>query len=113
MATPYTAVLKFVCGDGKTFQTQITASDVAAAFWIFPDGAADFTLPSNHGRVSMVDIIKDAAANGVPTALVFANQKNTGEVIVTAANLAANMSRQLAGTPITFEPATRIRFIQA
>jgi hypothetical protein len=113
MATPYTAVLKFVCGDGSTFSTNITATDVAAAFWIFPSGAADFQLPGNRGNVALVDIIKDAAANGVVLANVFANDKNTGEVIQTQANLATNMSRQLAGCPITFAAGSRIRFTQA
>jgi hypothetical protein len=113
MATPYTAVLKFVCGDGSTFSTNITASDVAAAFWIFPSGAADFQLPSGRGVVALMDIIKDAAANGVVTALVYANDKNTGEVIQTAANLATNQARQLMGCPIRFASGARIRFTQA
>lgn len=113
-AVPFKAVLKFVCeGTKRTFQHSCTVSDVNAAFYLFEDGNNVCTLPSNEGVVQLADVILGpATGTDTTTAAIYANQKNTGEVLMNASNAAANQARQFAGVPVRFAPGAQIRFIQ-
>lgn len=112
-ATPYKAILKFKCGDGHSFQQACTVSDVNGEYFVFQDGQGDLTLPSTHGAVYLVDVVLSAAGVDTSKAAIWANGKDTGEVILGAANVGTNFSRQFMGSPVGFVPAARIRIKQA
>jgi len=111
VAAPFVAVLKFQTASGRPFSYRCTVSDVAAAFYIFPDGDSKVRLPSDEPSY-LVDMILSLAGTDTTNADIFANGKTTGEQVQNAANLATNVSRQFMGAPIGFKPGAEVRFTQ-
>ncbi len=111
-AAAFKAVLKLRGADGWSFNYPCTVSDVNAANYIFPDGASDVVLPSNHGTLAISDLVLSGAGTDTSTADIFVNGKNTGERVMNAANLATNVSRQFMGSPVLVAPGSRLRLIQ-
>lgn len=112
-AAAFTGVLKFKCQDGYVFQHPVTISDVAAEFYVFPDGLGDVTLPSNHGTIALVDVILVTGGTDTAHAQVFCNGRDTGIKISNKANLTTTIQRQFAGAPVLFAPSARLKFKQA
>lgn len=87
-AAAFLANLIFRGQDGWNQSYPCTVSDVNAAFYIFQDGNNLLNLPSNHGNIALSDVQLSASGTDTRTANIFANQRNTGEAVQNAANLA-------------------------
>jgi hypothetical protein len=111
-AAPFVAVLKFVNNNGP-FQYNCTVSDVAGAFYVFPDANTTLTLPSGGGVCRMVDVILSAAGTDTTQGVINVNQKATGEVVQNGMNLASNLSRQFMGAGVNLAPGSSLRITQA
>ena len=112
-AAAFKATLIFAQGSlqGPRFSYYCTASDIAAATYIFQDGAADATLP--QVACYLVDVILTPAyGTDTTTADIFANNKPTPNVIVNSANQGGTYSRQFQSSPMGFMPGARIKIIQ-
>lgn len=112
-AAAFKAILKFKAEDGFVISYPCTVSDVDAAFYVFPDGNNDVVLPSNHGRLALIDLVLSAAGTDTSKSDIFVNGKNTGETILNAANLGTNFSRQFTPlTPMVVSGGSRFRIKQ-
>lgn len=112
MAAPFKAVLKFTAQDGTTHQYPCTVSDVNAAQYVFPDGEGNVVLPSNHGTMFLTDVILSAAGTDTTTASLFVNGNSTNVLIMNAANVATNLSRQFMGAPVAIAAGARLKITQ-
>jgi hypothetical protein len=113
MATPHVIIMKMVSlATGESIQYACTATDVNAAFWIFPDGLPNVVLPSTKGILALVDVVISPAPTSTTTASIQVNGKDTGERVMVLANLGTNSSRQYAGTPLYFPPGARVQVTQ-
>jgi hypothetical protein len=111
-AAAFKGVIKFQAQSGVTFNYPITATDINAAYYIFPDGNGDVVLPSMYGTLYLVDVVLSASGTDTSTGTIFVNGKTTGELIMNAANLGTNFSRQFLGSPIAIMPGARLRIQQ-
>lgn len=109
VAAPYKVVLSVVV-DGQTKSIPLTASDVNAAYWLFPDGSNQNTL--GNGAAVIKDIIYTAAGTDTSNVDVYVNGFYTGYRIFNGANLGTVLNRQVQNTPIGVRPGATIRFIQ-
>lgn len=113
-ATKFVATIKFVCGTSRrAFSQRLTVSDVNAEFWLSPDGQSSFNLPAGEGTVYLVDVLCSNINADTSQHTIYANGKNTGELIGIGNNLATNVSRQFSGMPLAFKAGTNLRIIQA
>jgi hypothetical protein len=111
-AAAFKAILKLVGQDGYSFTYPCTVSDVNAEYYVFPDGNNDVILPSNHGNIAVVDVVLSGTGTDTSKASVFVNGKDTGVVILNAANQGTNFSRQFMGAPLICSGASRLRIKQ-
>ena len=108
-ATPYKIALS-VAVDGVIKNLPLTASDVNAAFWLFPDGSS--TLPLGTSAAVIRDIVYTSAGVDTTSVDLFVNGINTGYRIFNGANLATTINRQVANSPIGIKPGANVRFVQ-
>lgn len=109
-AAPYTGTLVF--SNGARQETYyITASDVANAYYVFPNGSSDLVLPVG-GNWILKDIILSAAGTDTTRSQIFVNGNTRGLTVVNSANLATNPSRQFLVSPIGFAGGSALRFQQ-
>jgi hypothetical protein len=108
-AVAFTATLIFK--GPKTIHVRATISDVAAAYWIFPDGNSFFTLPGD-GVYSLTDVIVVVGGTDTTNSDLYVNQLNTGLQIDHKSNLNTANFRQFGQSPISFKPGAMIRLIQ-
>lgn len=113
VAAAFTGTLVLQGQTGKRISYPITASDVAAANYIFPDGNGDVVLPTNlGGYLTVVDLILSAAGTDTRTADIYVNGKVTGEAVQNNANLYNGQYRQFMSAPVNIAAGARVRFIQ-
>jgi len=112
MATAFKGILKVRFANGATRMYPVTMSDVTTQSYIFPDGTGDINIPSGSGACQLFDVILSAAGADTTQAKVFVNGLDTGVVILNAANLGTNNSRQFAGTPINIEAGAKLKIVQ-
>lgn len=98
--------------DGSTRYIRVTISDVAAAYWIFPDGSNTLQLPSDQAY-SLVDLIIITGGTDTTNAQLFVNQLNTGIVIDNKSNLNNVQNRQFQFNPLGFKAGAQLKFVQA
>ena len=111
MATPYTVECIYQKRDGTMGQLHLTASDVAAAFFLAPAGNSDLVLSS--ADVKIVRMLYSGTPATTTTATVWVNGANTGIVLVGAANTSAAVQPQISFvTPIYLPGGSQIKFIQ-
>jgi len=111
MATPYTVELMYQKRNGQMGQLHLTASDVAAAFYLDPGGGSDLIISSED--VKIVRMLYSTTPATTTTAQVYINGANTGIVLVGAANLATAVQPQISFiTPIYLPGGSRVRFTQ-
>jgi len=92
-------------------QLHLTASDVAAAFYLAPSGASDLIL--DGGDVKIVRMLYSGTPATTTTATVWINGANTGIVLVGAANLPAAVTPQISYlSPLYVNGGSQIKFIQ-
>lgn len=113
-AVAYKATLVFAKGSPQSSNRTsyyCTASDIAAANYVFQDGNQDLVLPNI--ACYLVDVILTPAyGTDTTTSDVYANGKPTGDVVVNSANQSGTINRQFSVAPIGFLPGARIRFTQ-
>lgn len=109
-AAPYTVSLAVDTSSGRRM-IRMTASDVAAAFWLYPSGASELPLDPK-GQAVIRDIIYSAAGTDTTQVAVFKNGVDTGLRIANAANLGTVINRQVAVSPIAFQPGDIVKFQQ-
>lgn len=112
VAAPFKAVLVFKTEGGASYTQRATVSDVNGEYYVFQDGSSDLTLPSDEGIVVLTDVQLSAAGTDTSYAVIYANQRETGEQIQNALNLASNLARQYVGTGIAFKAGARIKIKQ-
>jgi len=112
VAAPFKATIKGRFESGRTIQFPCTVSDVNGEYYVFPDGNNDVILSASDGVFFVEDILLSAAGTDTSQAQVFVNGKNTGEVVMNAANVYTAISRQFQGSPIAVAPGARLRIKQ-
>lgn len=111
MATPYTVECIYQKRNGQMGQLHLTASDVAAAFFLAPSGASDLVLSSED--VKIVRMLYSGTPATTTTATVWINGANTGIVLVGAANTSAAVQPQISFiTPVYLPGGSQVKFIQ-
>jgi len=108
-AAAYTVSLMVATPRGNRV-IRLTASDVNAAYWIFP--SADTALPLSDGQATIIDTIYSAAGTDTSQVAIFANGVDTGFRIVNAANVGTVVGRQMQTARVSFAPGTIVKFQQ-
>jgi hypothetical protein len=109
----FTGTLVFEYQDKTTESFRITASDVAAARWVAPSGAADFQASAAHGGVWIRQVLLSAAGTDCTYSEVYGNDRYVGTNVQHAGNITTCVGRQFEVTPLgPFQPGTRFSFIQ-
>lgn len=98
--------------NGAIKNVRVTISDVAAAYWIFPDGSNVLQLSSDQGY-NLVDVILVIGGTDTTNAQLFVNQLNSGLVIDNKSNLNTVQNRQFQFNPLGFNPGAQLKFVQA
>lgn len=111
-AAAFTGTLIFKGSNGRTMHVRVTMSDVAAAYWAFPDGNSFLALPS-EANWSLVDVIIVTGGTDTTQSEVYANGLSTGLVVDHKSNLNTSNFRQFATAPIGFKAGSVIKFKQA
>lgn len=99
--------------DGWRWSYPTTVSDVNAAYYVFPDGNNDVILPSNHGAITIIDLILSAAGTDTSQAKIYVNGVDSGQKVQNAANVGTVYNRQFMSAPLTVPAGARLRFEQA
>jgi len=112
VAAPFTATLIFKgARTGEVVYQRATISDVAAAFWVFPDGNSFLQLDSTQNWL-LTDVLVVTGGTDTTNADLYVNQKNTGIVIDNKSNLTTTQYRQFINNPLGFKAGALIRLIQ-
>lgn len=110
-AAAFSGTMTLVGSRGGNISTRITASDVAAANYVFPDGNGFIVLPTSEDWV-LRDLMLSAAGTDTTRALIYVNGNSTGKQVQNAANVATVNSRQFLVNPLRFRPGAMLRFEQ-
>jgi len=97
---------------GDTNHVRATISDVAAAYYVFPDGSNTLQLGSDQ-PYWLTDLIIVTGGTDTTNASLFVNQRNTGIVIDNKSNLNTVQNRQFQFAPLKFKPGAQLKFVQA
>lgn len=113
MATAYTGTIVLAKGspNGPRESKYFTASDVAAAGYVFQDGNAFMTVPAN-APYFLVDVVLSAAGADTTTSQIYVNGAPTPAVIVNVANVYTVLNRQIQSAPVGFQPGSSVKFYQ-
>jgi len=112
MATPYTVELIYVRRDGTGGQIHLTSSDVAAAYYLQPNGTADILLDGKQD-CKIIQMLYSGTPATTTTATVWMNGNNTGIVLVGAANAPAAVNPQISPQKPIYVPAgSLLKFVQ-
>lgn len=112
-AAAYKVTLVVALGSpsGARKMIPLTASDVNAAFWLFPSGGSEMVL---HGTqmTYIVDAILSAAGTDTSQTEVYVNGSSTGVKLLNATSLATTIGRPFALAPMQIPGGALIRFTQ-
>lgn len=111
-AAAFTSTLIFKGSAGKTLHVRATISDVAAAYWIFPDGNSFLSLPGDQNW-TLADVIVVTGDTDTTQSQLYVNGLNTGLVIDHKSNLNTANFRQFLTSPISFKAGAMLRLVQA
>jgi len=89
----------------------LTASDVNAAFWLFPSGASEMVL---HGLkdVYIVDTILSAAGTDTTNSEFFIGGVSTGFKLLNATSLATTINRPFNLAPLKIPAGQMLKVVQ-
>jgi hypothetical protein len=111
-ATPYKGIIKLKTTKGVV-QYPFTASDVAAAKWVFQDGNTKLQIPLEYGNAALIDINLSAAGVDTSQATIIVNAKDTGNRVLGVANLYTGVGRQFQnGSGLILPQGCTIEFSQ-
>lgn len=112
-ATPYKVTLIAALGapNGERKMIPLTASDVNAAFWLFPSGSSEMVL---HGSKDayIVDTILSAAGVDTSQVEIFLNGSSTGVKLLGATSIGTTVNRPFALAPMRVPAGSLVRFTQ-
>jgi hypothetical protein len=112
-AAPFTATIVLVGQKSqRPLHIRCTISDVAAAYWIFPDGSNTLQLPSDDNWI-LRDVLVVTGGTDTTQSQVYLNQLNTGIVLDHKSNLTSVQNRQFLMTPISFRAGSNLKLVQA
>lgn len=112
VAVAFTATLIFKgMKNGRTIHVRTTISDVAGAYWIYPDGNSFITLPGDQDY-KLVDVIVVTGGTDTTNSEVYVNALNTGLVLDHKSNLNTVQNRQFLTNPVAFKAGALFRLIQ-
>jgi len=109
-AAAYTVSMAVDTSSGRRM-LRLTASDVNAAFWLYPSGASELPLDPK-GSAVIRDIIYSAAGTDTSQVAIFKNGVDTGIRLANEANLGTVINRQVAVSPIAFGLGDQVKFQQ-
>jgi hypothetical protein len=89
----------------------LTASDVNAAFWLFPSGSSEMVLHGSQDSY-IVDTILSAAGTDTTQTEIYLNGSSTGVKLLNATTLATANSRPFQQAPMRVPAGSLIRFTQ-
>lgn len=96
---------------GSPLYYRVTISDVAAAYWIFPDGSNTLQMPGDQAYW-IRDIILITGGTDTTNTEIFSNQKSTGIYLDHKSSLNTVQNRMLTYAPILVKPGSQLKFIQ-
>lgn len=111
-AAAFTATLIFKGSKGKTLHVRCTISDVAAAYWIFPDGNNFIALPGDQDWY-LADVIVVTGGTDTSQSQLYVNMLNSGLVVDHKSNLNTANFRQFIQSPVGFKAGAVLRLVQA
>jgi len=97
--------------NGPTKPFSLTASDVAAASWLFPSGQSTAVL-NGKNDVYIIDAILSAAGTDTTQSEFFVGNISTGFLLLNATSLATTIQRPLQSAPIRVPAGTQFQVIQ-
>jgi len=109
-AVPYKIAMKVVNSAGQTKSIPLTASDVNAAFALFPSGGSELALSSLPSVIA--DMLFTAAGTDTSQLQLFINGIDSGIRIYNGANLGTAYARQVLTSPIAIPAGALVRFTQ-
>lgn len=111
-AAAFTATMVFVGDNRQQLFVRATISDVAAAYWIYPDGSNTLTLPANTNW-SLADVVVVTGGTDTTNSALYVNQLNTGVVIDHKSNLNTVQNRIFQLHPLRFRAGSQIKLVQS
>lgn len=96
---------------GPTKAISMTASDVNAAYWLFPSGGSELPL-NGVSDVYIVDAILSAAGTDTSQSEFYINGTSTGFKLQNATSLATTIGRPLQSAPIRIPAGATLKVIQ-
>lgn len=113
VAAPYKISLVVALGspNGARKVISMTASDVNAAFWLFPSGGNELPV---HGLMDayLVDAILSAAGTDTSQSEVYINGSSTGFKLLNATSLGTVVNRPLQLAPIRVPAGQTLKVTQ-
>jgi hypothetical protein len=89
----------------------MTASDVNAAYWLYPNGASANVMSGNHD-VYVVDAILSAAGTDCSQSEVYVGGISTGFKLQHATSLATTIGRPFPNAPLRVPKGLTLQFTQ-
>lgn len=111
-AVAFAGTLVFKSDKGSSKQVRFTASDVAAAYWVFPDGQSVLQLDAMQNW-ALIDVIVVTGGTDTSNSEVFVNGLSAGIYVDHKSNLNTANYRQFQQSPLWFKAGSAIRFKQA
>lgn len=113
VAAAYKVTLVAALGspNGPRKQIAMTASDVNAAFWLYPSGASELALNGNTD-VYIVDTILSASGTDTSNCSFFIGGQNTGVVLLNATSLATTIGRPFQNAPLRLPAGLALKVVQ-
>lgn len=112
-AAPYKISAVFALGspNGPRKMVALTASDVNAAFWLWPSGSSETVV---HGQQDsyLVDTILSAAGTDTSQSEFYLNGAATGTKLLNATSLATTVGRPFQNAPLRIPAGAQLRVTQ-
>jgi len=113
VAAPYKITLIAALGspNGPRKPYSMTASDVNAAFWLFPSGQSTNVL-NGRNDVYIVDAILSASGTDTTQSEIYVGGVSTGFKLLNATSLATTINRPLQTAPIKVPAGQQLQITQ-
>lgn len=110
VAVAYKVAMKVINSAGQQRSIPLTASDVNAAFWLFPSGGSELQLSSLPAVIA--DVIYTGSGTDTSSVSIFVNGIDSGIKMFNGANLGTVYDRQVKTAPISIPAGALVRFVQ-
>lgn len=106
-----TAIFALGSPSGPRKPISLTASDVAAAFWLFPSGQSSSVIHGSQDAY-LVDTILSAAGTDTTQSEFFVGNISTGFKLLNATSLATTIGRPFQNAPLRIPAGTPLGVTQ-